>query len=209
MRRRPPCPSGRARQRGVVLLFGLFAIVILLIGAAALVRSMNTAMFTAGNFAFKRDLTNQSERAIARVLDVVKTGPLALAATRESNDTTQNYSASLLPSTAQGIPLALLSDNDFAAVGNAKNDIAIDDMGVTVRYVVDRMSAAAGSATVDNTVMADNAVPAGGSSSELNSAMDASSAGAGAVPTQVVYRVSIRVTGPRRTQSFFQTTFKL
>jgi type IV pilus assembly protein PilX len=107
------------------------------------------------------------------------------------------------------VPLALLSDADFAAVGVTGNDIELADMGVTVRYVIDRLCVAAGPATQDGCTLAGNVMPAGSSSSELLRAEDGSSGGVGAVVPQVVYRVSIRVDGPRRTQSFFQSTFTI
>lgn len=199
----------RHRQRGAVLLFAMIALVIVLIGTAALVRSMNTSLFTAGNFGFKRDLTNQGERAIATVLNVVQSGALGSAGARQVNASASNYSASILPSNDQGIPLALLTDAAFGAVGVNGNDITLADMGVTVRYVVDRLCVAAGPATQDGCTLAGNPLPAGSSSSELLRAEDGSSGGVGAVAPQVVYRVSIRVDGPRRTQSFFQSTFTI
>jgi type IV pilus assembly protein PilX len=205
----PRAARRRERQRGAVLLFGMIALVVLLVGTAALVRSMNTSVFTAGNYAFKRDLTNQGERAVAAVLEVVQTGALSTAAAREVSDPARNYSAQLLATNPQGIPLALLSDAQFAGVGVASNDISISDMGISIRYVVDRVSAAAGPALPANSMMAGAGAPAGSSASELANAMDSSSAGAGAVPQQVVYRVSIRVEGPRRTQSYYQTTLAL
>jgi type IV pilus assembly protein PilX len=204
-----PKPLPRRDQRGVVLIFGLIALVIMLIGTAALVRSMNTSLFTAGNSAFKRDLTNQGERAIATVITAVQTGPLSTEAAREASDASRNYSAVALATNAQGIPLALLSDAAMAGIATSANDLTIADMAVTVRYVVDRMCVAAGPATSGGCMQADDTVPVGGSTSELLNAMDASSGGIAAVAAQVVYRVSIRVEGPRRTQSFFQTTFRL
>jgi Tfp pilus assembly protein PilX len=202
-------PVQRNRQRGVVLLFGMIALVVLLIGTAALVRSMNTSLSTAGNFGFKRDLTNQGERAIQTVVDLMQSGALAADAARQNSDISRNYSATLLPSNPQGIPEALLSDGAFAAVGTPNNDIRISDMGITVRYVVDRISAAAGPATADGTLMADNSVPPGGSASQLLTAELTSSGGQGAIQPQVVYRITVRVSGPRNTQSFYQSTFKL
>lgn len=202
---------GRPRRasRGAVLLFAMIALVILLIGTVALMRSMNTSMFTAGNFAFKRDLTNQGERAMTTVLALVQSGALGTDATRQANATASNYSAAILPTNDQGIPLALLDDTAFGATGVSSNDITLADMGITVRYVVDRLCAAAGPATQDSCTLAGNLLPAGSSSSELLRAEDGSSGGVGAAAPQVVYRVSIRVDGPRRTQSFFQSTFTI
>jgi len=199
----------RRAQRGAVLLFAMIALVVLLIGTLALMRSMNTSLFTAGNFGFKRDLTNQGERAMATVLDMVQTGALGNDGARQVAATGSNYSASVLATNAQGVPLALLTDAAFTAVGVTGNDITLADMGVTVRYVIDRLCAADGPATQDGCTLAGDLLPAGSSSSELLRAEDGSSGGAGAVAPQVVYRVSIRVDGPRRTQSFFQSTFTI
>jgi type IV pilus assembly protein PilX len=197
------------RQRGVVMLFGLLALAIMLIGTVAMVRSMNTTLTSAGNLGFKRDLTNQGERAVALVLTALQTGALASATTRNSNLVSANYSASILATNAQGLPTALVQDSAFSAVGSSSNDIAIAEQGVTVRYLVDRLCTTSGTAEVDRCTMADPLLPTGASASELGGAEFGSIGGSGAIGAQVIYRVSIRVTGPRQTQAYFQTTMTL
>jgi hypothetical protein len=214
-----PCPRSAPalsrrplRQRGVVLLFALVALVVMLIASVALVRSFNTTLFTAGNIAFKRDLLNQGERVVPVVLAQMTTGVLAAPAARAASAPANNYSATILPSNAQGIPMALLTDAGFAAVGVAGNDIVVPDQKVTLRYVVDRLCDSGGLDTAlgsDHCNLASEGAPLGGSGSELQRAENASAGGSGAVPQQVVYRLSIRVNGPRSTQAFFQTTFTL
>ncbi len=198
-------------QRGVVLLYGLIAMAIMLIGAVAMVRSMNTSLVNAGNLGFKRDLTNQGERAAATVMALMNTGVLSTELSRQNGSLARNYSATLLAANAQGLPNALLSDATFGTVATASNDITVADMGVTVRYVVDRMCASTGVADTDHCTMAANVLPSGTSSSADGNAIEfANQSGVtGAVPQQVVYRLSIRVDGPRQTQAFFQTTFTL
>ena len=202
-------PGAGARERGVILLFALIALVLMLIGTAALVRSGGNSLFAAGNFGFKRDLTNQAERAMTAVLAQVQgAGALASEASRQSTNIARNYSAVLLAPNKQGIPEALLVDDSaFGAFGTTANDIVLADQGVTVRYVVDRMCTATGAADASRCTVADDKVPMGASNSELLNPMDGSSGGASGVAPQVIYRLSIRVTGPRGTQSFFQTTF--
>jgi hypothetical protein len=209
--------SARAGERGAVLIFGLIALLVMLAGTAALMRATNASLFVLGNYGFKRDLANQSERAVSTVLTALQSGGLSTALSRQASVTTLNYSATILPVNAQGIPLALVDDSGFAAVGAGTNDIALADQGVTLRYVVDRLCANAGPVDPAACMLASPAAPPGGGSSELLSAMDSSgtssagggAGGSGAVPLQAVYRVSIRVTGPRGTQSFFQTTVAL
>ena len=204
---------GGARQCGVVLLFSLIALGIMLIVAVALVRSFNSSLFTAGNIGFKRDLQNQSERAVDVVLNEFRSnGNLASPAARGSNNPAYNYSATMLPVNAQGIPDALQNNTTFSAVGSTGKDIPVTSMNVTVRYVVDRLCATTGDETslgAGVCRLADNPVPVGTSLSNLQGADRAPLCPtcSSAAPQGVVYRLSIKVTGPRNTQSFFQSTF--
>lgn len=208
-RRSPPRPA--SRQRGVVLLFSLIALVVMLIVAAGLVRSFNSSLFSAGNLGFKRDLQNQSERAVDKVLAEFRgTGSLSTPTLRKNLLKTSNYSASMLTTNAQGVPDALQNDTTFTAVGVTSNDISVPEMNVALRYVVDRLCATDGDETTlgpDVCRLSDNAVPAGTDEGNWQGPERTINGKAGAVPRSVVYRLSIRVTGPRNTQSFFQSTF--
>jgi type IV pilus assembly protein PilX len=205
---------GRSKgdQHGVVLLFTLIALVILLVASIALVRSMNTSLFTAGNIGFKRDLQNQGERAVSQVLTVFDIGgALDTIDKRKDHLYTSNYSASFLKTNAYGIPEILeKTDTEFAAIWKAP-DIDVSSQKIKIRYVVDRLCSSTGDETdlgSSGCVLADNTSSPGTSASNLQSAEKSLGAGlAGAAPISVVFRISIRVTGPRNTQSFFQSTF--
>lgn len=193
------------RQRGVVLIFALISLVILLIGAVAMMNSMNASLFNAGNYGFKRDLTNQGERALNTVIGLISTGALGTEAARQVDNNGANYRASILASDPQGIPLVLLqSDAAFAASGFTAPAIQVNDqgldMGVTVRYVIDRMCTAEGAVDKNSCTTAGTLAPSGGTPSAGGKVEDT------ALPVQAVYRVTIRVSGPRNTQSFFQAT---
>ena len=98
-----------ARERGVVLLFCLIILVVLLAGGVAVMRSMDTSLFGAGNLAFKRDLVNQGELAIAKAMREFQTsGALAATGATSSSLPGANYSAIQLAANAQGIPEVLL-----------------------------------------------------------------------------------------------------
>jgi hypothetical protein len=186
------------------MLFGLIALLIMLIGTVAMVRSMNTSLFNAGNMGFKRDLTNQGERAVSTVLTLLQSGgALGTEASRQASNVARNYSAVMLAANAQGVPNALINDVTFAGVGVAGNDIAVAGQGITIRYVIDRLcqpGTVAASAT--NCIMSDNGQSNACSSNPCDDLSDA-------VPQQAVYRLSVRVTGPRQTQAYFQTTLTL
>jgi len=197
----PPC--GQTRQRGVVLLFAMIVLVILLIGGVAVIRSMNTSLFSAGNLAFKRDLMNQGEQAVSTVMTVFKTGALSGAGATATSLQSANYSATPLATNARGIPLALLSDTAFAAVGTTANDLTGATPDVSIRYVVDQLCD--GSAAALN-------IESGGcvfviSGSEVTGGSSQAMGTRPPVPPSLVYRLNIRVTGPRNTQVFIQTSF--
>jgi type IV pilus assembly protein PilX len=195
--------TAAARQQGVVLIFSLLVLLILAIGAVALLRSVNSSLLSAGNLAFHRDLVNQGEQAVSTVMTEFKTnGPPLSGAPTTADLPAANYKSTVLPTNAQGVPLALLDDtagpNGFLSVGVAANDIIPNATSqVTIRYVIDRLCTLTGTASSPNCVQS-TALPTGGTANH-NTAV--------APPSATVYRVSVRVTGPRNTQAFLQTTF--
>ncbi len=188
-----PLPSS---QRGVVLIFTLIVLAVLMIGAAALIRSMHTSLFTAGNLAFRRDLVNQGEQAVSTVITQFKTGAFSTSGSTQADNPAANYSSTALPTNAQGVPNALLNNTTFATVGTAANDIVGATPDVQIRYVIDRLCSATGASTGALCVQS-TAAPTGGTAP-----------GNGLPPpSATVYRLSVRISGARGTQVFLQTTF--
>ena len=148
----------------------------------------------AGNFAIKRDMTHESEVAMKAALDnfAAVHSPQSSHAGATS---AANYSAVALPST-NGIPNSLLS----ATV--ASQTLASSASGMTYRYVIDRMCLMSGAPN-----LATHCVT--GSPPEV--AIDAFNPLANSTtgtPNDGVYRISVRLTDPKSTESFFQTTIK-
>ena len=114
-----------------------------------------------------------------------------------------------MASNEQGIPHALLSDSTFGVMASSANDISVPAQAITLRYVVDRMCANTGVPDATHCVMATDPVANGGGSRGSGGAEFNVAGGAGAVSQRVVYRLSVRVTGPRNTQAFFQSTMTL
>lgn len=200
----------RQRQRGAVLVFALIALVVLLIGGVVMVRSMQTTLLGAGNQGFKRDLVNQGERAVQQVYQSFRTGgALETRAAREAVLVAANYSPSpFADADADGIPDALESEAAFATVGLPANDISVPDLKVRIRYVVDRMCLATGAANAATCSMSGTRLTGVSNFEQLNAAFT-TSGGRGAEYLLPIYRISIKVTGPRGTESYFQTTFTL
>ena len=185
------------RQRGVVLIFSLIVLLILAIGAVAVLRSVNSSLLSAGNLAFHRDLVNQAEQALSTVLTEFKTNGPPLNGATIADLPAANYVSSALPTNAQGVPLVLLDNAAFALVGSAANILPGATPDVTIRYIIDRLCTNTGNANIVNCVQS-TGLPTGGTANK-NTAL--------APPSATVYRVSVRVDGPRNTQAFLQTTF--
>jgi len=187
-------PARRA-QRGVVMIIALIALVLLLVGAAAMLRSVDTSSVLVGNLTFRRDLTNRAERGLVTARLALVSGALSTEAVRVANLGSANYSASKLANGVNGVPLALTSDSTFTSTGMTGADVTED--GVTVRYVVDRQCLAAGAFSASTCESLENGADTGGSS-WLRKPKGA---------LRPVYRISVRVNGPRSTQAYFQTTY--
>lgn len=193
------------KQSGVVLFITLIALVILLLSSIALLRSTDTALLISGNLAVKRDLTNQAERAIqVAVARLDAGGSLAAEASRGADAAASNYSATALASNSQGVPNVLFdTDAAFASAFSAAQPAGIN--GLSYRYVIDRMCPENGPSNVQHCVSGKTTADAGG-----NARNPPTNGGQGqpTTPGKVVYRVSVRVTDARQTQSFVQTTVK-
>jgi Tfp pilus assembly protein PilX len=201
--------SQRPRERGVILLFTLIVLVVLLMGGAVVVRSMNASLFTAGNMAFKRDLRNQGEKAISEVLSEFNSGALSTAASTTSTLASANYSAVQLTTNERGIPTSLLDNSatpsglDVRGTTFSPTGAAIaGTSGVSMRYVIDRMCNNAGTALV----LGESGCVRPPSSTEIRGGT-ASPTPRPPRPPSLIYRLTVRVDGPRDTQVFVQTTF--
>jgi len=209
--RRIAARSGR--ERGVVMIVTLIVLVVLLVGAAALLRSTDGASTLAGQLGFRRDLKNQAERAIATAVASLKTGSLASSLAREEDMVEANYSAVELDTDAStGLPTILLaSDAKFEDANYTINIIdATDgldentDTGIKVRYVIDRLCLASGSPTASNCSRTNVQFQNNGQDTKghtLNASFLSLST--------TVYRISVRVDGPRGTQAFVQSAVAL
>lgn len=189
-------PRLPTRQRGMILLFTLVALAVLLVGGVALLRSMDSALLQAGNLSFRRDLVNESERAMAQAITLLSTGALASEGSRQADAPARNYSASRLPSDAHGIPVALLSAAQWSETGMTAADLTDSATGITLRVVIDRQCAAAGDFVDTECVTVSSSTDT--SADDRHRRVNAEE--------RPVYRISVRADGPRNTQAFFQTT---
>ncbi|GAB7127942.1 hypothetical protein JCM19000A_24490 [Silvimonas sp. JCM 19000] len=200
MQKRPSAIAAPAQQQGIVLVVTLVALVLLLLTTVALMRSSQNALTTSGNMAFKRDQTNAAEQGIVAARTWIAN---ASASTLMTTSATNNYSSVRLATSKYGVPDEL---RNAASTYTATASKAIDvhgDGSVMVYYIIDRMcdSSNAGLA-IDSTkctLLQNSAASPGAQVGNVGEGEVGSAA-------QAIYRISVRVDGPRSTQTFVQTT---
>jgi Tfp pilus assembly protein PilX len=189
------------KQSGVVLFITLVALVIMLIASVALIRSTDTNLLISGSLAFKRDVVNQAERSMPSIRTKFTSGALSTSASKQMNSVVNdNYYATIQPSSALGIPNILLNTTTFdTAMPN--NNITYAGGGITIRYVIDRMCLATGEISPSNCTISKAGTDLGGGKKQILGKLSGEDG--------VVYRISIRATGPKNTEAFMQSTFTI
>ena len=197
--------SNQARkQSGFSLVFALIALVILLMATVSVMRSSGLNLFSAGNASFKQDMVARSDAVNVRIFALLRAGgALATESSLGSSLKSSNYSATALQTNAQGLPLALINDSTFDAVGDSANDIRDDASNTVIRYVMERLCDQTGNSAAlgrEHCVYNPDRNPVqGGSSTQASTAIPPS--------FSPIYRVSVRIQGPRGSEAYLQNTF--
>ncbi|MEO5686394.1 MAG: hypothetical protein ABIR54_03460 [Burkholderiaceae bacterium] len=185
------------------MILTLIALVILLISVGGMLRATDTSTSIVGNLAFRRDLTNRAEIAIAAAKAQLNSGLVFSSSARESDNSLANYSATRLApppgAGAMGVPHVLISDNEYTAALYTciPASCTAGTDGVLLRWVIDRQCTA-GTTTFTTAACG-----------YVNTTKDAGGTNFLKKPTGAsrgLFRISVRVSGPRNTEAYIQTT---
>ena len=208
---RPSMPS--RRQRGVVLFIALIVMVAMSLAAIALIRSVDTTNAIVGNLAFRLASilpANASiEQAASALFSDADIGDIVHIPDKNINVPAENYFAcrqGLAPcggpaEDARGVPAVLQKSSTASTLPKQfdANETTTAAINTHVTYLIERMCLATGPATIAN---CDLAQPKGNPGDTLG---DINFGGVTSVP---VYRVTVRVDGPKNTASFVQAMLK-
>lgn len=189
----------RRTQQGVVMIMALLVLVAITIAAIALTRSVDSATLVAGNLAFKKAATRAADKGIEQAIAFVK--QKATDGTLGTDDTSSGYFATL--GTADKPPAGTTWQAFFGTHYSASAySMPTDALGNTVSFVIHRACAqpfvgAAGLCVESPVQMKDDGNSQEAGEIELESS------------SQVYYRITVRVTGPRRTESYVQAHIAL
>lgn len=191
-----PARRSRTAQRGIVLLVALIVLVAITVAGIAMIRSVDTATLVSGNLAFQQSATHAADKGIERAVAMLK--QKQTDATLDSNDTSNGYFASLrsTDNPASGQNWQQFWSANLAA---SAYDAGEDQFKNHIYFVVHRQCANAQPPGAGGQCVASPAITrASGNSQEANEVQLQSA-------SQIYYRITVRVSGPRRTESYVQS----
>lgn len=198
-------PASRRAQSGVILFIALIVLVAMTLAGIALMRSVDTNVLVAGNLAFRQGATFSGDWGIeeARTWLTTNNGGVTLHSSQPAVVDGNAYFANF-QSGVDLIGVGATSD-DFDWSGASARNLGADSAGNEVRYVIHRLCELAGdpnSATANCVKFSGG----GGSSPASTGTKGVVAYGTAALPgvSQVYYRVTVRISGPRNTMSFVQ-----
>lgn len=201
----------RKSQSGFVMIVALVALVIMALAGVGLMRTVSTSVSLAGNLAFEQAAATSADQAVEAAVAwletntgqatsasaaVCATGSTVLACSQK----TYGYAAIRTdPTSTQTWPQVWASSvaSGFTAVSKGT-----DSAGNTAAYLIQRMCSLEGDPTGSNACSASPINPDGASSKKAGSTLNANS-------SQIYYRITVKVTGPRDTVSFTQAMVAL
>ena len=211
---RRACRIPHSRQRGVVLMIALIMLVAMTLGGLALVRSVNMTNIIAGNLAFQQGATNSGDTGIEVAINwleanngvnlYISTAAQGYTATRQDPGAGQSWDAfwrAVLVN--QAVTLNPAVPGTFTAYSETDPSL-VNSAGNIVSYSIQRLCAQP---------LPPSAAGAGCSQPPATISTSSSSKGAGVVAltygSQVYYRITSRIAGPRNTVSYVQAIVAL
>lgn len=185
----------RRRQKGVVsTLIAVVVLLVTLLAAVALLRSVDTSNTVAGSIAFRQAATHEAEYAYKDMLTNASqfSGQPGLG---EANIAGVGYYASLQAVDSRGVPTILVNNNGHALPAGTMPASVTDK----VTYTVERMCPQAGPAltVAPNQCLVPGATVTGGSTTGNQGGFSA-----GALAG---YRLTVRIDGPKGATTYVQT----
>jgi Tfp pilus assembly protein PilX len=181
------------RQRGMVLFVSLVVLVAMSMAGIAIMRSVDTGNVISGNLAFKSSILGAADMGVENARTWLTTTTQNLA----NNNETIGYYANWGDASGEFDALGVSgSPHNWS---NATS--ATDAQGNTVRYVVHRMCSVSG--VTANSSQCTMTSGTGSTDKSSFGSIDYSRTKFGE-GTNVFYRITVRVDGPRRTVGYVQ-----
>jgi type IV pilus assembly protein PilX len=178
-----------SQQKGVSLIVVLLVLVVMMTTTVGILRNSNASLGIVGNLGFKQNATSVSDQGVEAARTWLRAqAPATLLAAVAAQGYSPTWDLAFAPAT-------------FDWDANSLESTANDGTGNRVRYVIHRMCSLAGATDVANQECVSPTSVSGNGSKQLG--------GEGNVFNEsliALFRVTVRVDGPRNTVSYTQAT---
>lgn len=198
--RHPATLHARARQEGAVLVVALVVLLLVTLAGIALMRSVDTTTLVAGNLAFQQAATRAADAGVERAIATLQ--QLAADGQLDASDSTNSYFATLRSNDSPDPAVPARRDWPTLWANSIAPNIAapaMDNLGNAVEFAIHRQCTNAAPANAGG-----DCVTAPGQPTSSGSSEDSNDIQIKGDPGRVYYRITVRVTGPRRTESYVQ-----
>jgi type IV pilus assembly protein PilX len=188
-------------QRGVVLFIALIVLMAMTLAGIALMRNVDSGTVIAGNLAFRQTATHVADIGVEAARAWLTTTSTSLYGDSSSNGYYATWQESIdLLGNDPG-----KTDFNWASNSITTTGAHAGPTGYTVRYVIHRLCQNTGDPTGSSANCVKTSVT---SSSTSTGTKGAAAYGSYAitVPTAALYRITVRVEGPRNTLGYIQST---
>lgn len=216
-----PCTQGRqmpgrTNQQGIVLMMALVVLIALTLAGLALTRSVYTSNVIAGNLAFQQSATHSADTGVETAVAWLESNngqassltalPCDSGAVLDCDQKDRGYiSKRQDPSSGQSWASFWKDNIDSNSLAVALP--ADPKTGNQVSYIIQRMCSGTGSSQSLSNDCTTSPVDAAGTCSGGSSCQTGKENLA--ATSQIYYRITVRVIGPRNTQSFVQSIVAL
>lgn len=203
MMRRAP----RHTQQGVILFVALIVLVAMSLAGIAMMRSVDTNVLVAGNLAYRQGATAAGDWGIESARKYLRDQLVGNPSSLDLDSPSNGYYASWQTNVDLYGRTATTSDDfNWSTSGTL---VGTDPGGNEVRYIVQRLCRQQGSGTSATAACIKTARETSLGTVE-GSTMGAVTYGTGQLPPPltIYYRVTVRIAGPRNTQSFVQAVLR-
>jgi type IV pilus assembly protein PilX len=194
-------------QQGVILFVALIVLVAMSLAGIAMMRSVDTNVLVAGNLAYRQGATAAGDWGIEAARKYLRDQLVGNPAALDLDSPSNGYYASWQTNVdLYGKTASTTDDFNWSGAGVL---VGTDAGGNEVRYIVQRICRQQGSGTSATAACIKTASTTTSGTVE-GSTMGAVQYGTGQLPPPltIFYRVTVRVAGPRNTQSFVQAVLK-
>lgn len=214
--------NARRPDRGMSLIFALMGLSVLLLCAAALVRSVDTGVLVLGNLGFKRDATVSSDQTAERAISWLSSNPAALDFDGSANSGYYASSYSNLDPTGSNTANASRAVIDWDGDGCSSYGTgsfstclrplspAVTINGNTSQYLVTRLCYSAGAPSATNDCAVVSSTPSVNPDNPAKNSVDYGHQRLNPLPipsgsSGTYYRIIVRTKGAKDTVSFTET----